>query len=64
MKIRFVDGPKEAEILHERYAEKFLDLTERERIIWELGFDYGVDDKGIDEKKSGILEYLRSLEDK
>jgi hypothetical protein len=45
--IRFVDGEAEIEILRERYREKMVGLTVRERMCWELGFDYGVDDPGL-----------------
>jgi hypothetical protein len=37
--IRFVDGEAEREILRERYREKLIGLTVRERMCWELGFD-------------------------
>lgn len=52
-KIRFIDGPKEEETLKEKYKEKMydLDLSERDILIWELGFDCGVDDEGIEKKE-------------
>lgn len=55
-KLRFVDGPREQEILEDRYKDKLTDLSERERIIWQLGFDYGIDDEGTtkEERKQFI----------
>lgn len=65
-KIRFTDGPKEEETLKERYKEKMydLDLSERDILIWELGFDCGVDDEGIEKKKSKLKEKLKEIDDR
>jgi len=45
-RIRFVDGPVERAVLEDRYKQQLSGLSPVERIIWELGFDYGVDDEG------------------
>jgi len=43
------DGDREGEILRERYKEELAEYSEHGRVIWELGFDFGVDDEGADE---------------
>lgn len=52
-KIRFVDGKREQDILHSRYIERLPPEGTIERVIWELGFDYGVEDPGMENEEKG-----------